>query len=73
MKAQKLEKSLEQMNAMYQSVISEKSSMKVDLTVAEKRIIRKDEKIVQLEKNLAVSRDKVRINERNNICLAKTI
>ncbi len=73
MKAQKLEKSLEQMNAMYQSVISEKSSMKVDLTVAEKRIIRKDEKIVQLEKNLAVSRDKVRINERNNICIAKTI
>jgi hypothetical protein len=73
MKAQKLEKSLEQMNAMYQSVISEKSSMKVDLTVAEKRIIRKDEKIVQLEKNLAVSRDKVRINERNNKCIAKTI
>jgi len=46
MKAQKLEKSLEQMNAMYQSVISEKSSMKVDLTVAEKKIVRKDEKIV---------------------------
>ena len=46
MKAQKLEKSLEQINAMYQSVISEKSSMKVDLTVAEKKIVRKDEKIV---------------------------
>ena len=33
--------------------------MKVDLSVAEKKNARKEEKIIQLEKNLALSREKV--------------
>jgi hypothetical protein len=37
---------------MYQNVTSEKSILKVDFQVAERKLARKDEKIGQLEKML---------------------
>lgn len=58
-KALRLEKSLDQITQMYQQVINEKSVLKVDLQVAEKKAQRKEEKITQLEKSLAISREKV--------------
>lgn len=44
-RAQKLERSLEQMTTMYQGVINERSVLKVDLQVAEKKMQRKEDKI----------------------------
>ena len=58
--AQKLQKNLDQMNAMYQQVIQEKSTMKIDLSLAEKKAVRKDERIVLLEKTLAKEKENVR-------------
>ncbi len=58
--AQKLQRNLDQMNAMYQQVIQEKSTMKIDLQLAEKKAIRKDERIVLLEKTLVKEKETVR-------------
>jgi hypothetical protein len=58
--AQKLQKNLDQMNAMYQQVIQEKSTMKIDLSLAEKKAMRKDERIVLLEKTLVKEKENVR-------------
>ena len=58
--AQKLQKNLDQMNAMYQQVIQEKSTMKIDLQLAEKKAVRKDERIVLLEKTLVKEKETVR-------------
>jgi kinesin family protein 5 len=55
-KAQNLEKNLEQIHQMYQNVTSEKSILKVDLQVAERKLSRKEEKIQQLEKSFMASR-----------------
>lgn len=44
---------------MYQTVINEKSVLKVDLQVQDRKMQRKEEKIAQLEKALSISRDKV--------------
>ena len=41
---------------MYQNVTSEKSILKVDYQVAERKLARKEEKIAQLEKMLQASR-----------------
>ena len=41
----KLEKSLEQLNSMYQQAVNEKQVIKVDLMVGEKKLLRKDDKI----------------------------
>jgi|TARA_B110000285_G_C15103130_1_gene606240 hypothetical protein len=41
---------------MYQNVTSEKSILKVDLQVAERKLARKEEKIQQLEKSVLASR-----------------
>jgi len=57
-KAQNLEKNLEQIHQMYQNVTSEKSILKVDLQVAERKLSRKEEKIQQLEKSFMASRQK---------------
>ena len=43
---------------MYQNVTSEKSILKVDLQVAERKLSRKEEKIQQLEKSFMASRQK---------------
>lgn len=43
-KAQNLEKNLDQIHQMYQNVTSEKSILKVDLQVAERKLARKEEK-----------------------------
>ena len=43
---------------MYQNVTSEKSILKVDFQVAERKLARKEEKIAQLEKALQASRQK---------------
>ncbi len=43
---------------MYQAVINEKSVLKVDLQVSERKMQRKEEKIASLEKSLAISREK---------------
>ena len=48
------------MNAMYQQVIQEKSTMKIDLSLAEKKATRKDERIMLLEKTLQKERETVR-------------
>lgn len=58
--AQKLQRNLDQMNAMYQQVIQEKSTMKIDLQLAEKKAVRKDERIVLLEKTLVKEKETVR-------------
>ena len=55
-KAQNLEKNLDQIHQMYQNVTSEKSILKVDYQVAERKLARKEEKITQLEKMLQASR-----------------
>jgi hypothetical protein len=55
-----LQKNLDQMNAMYQQVIQEKSTMKIDLSLAEKKAMRKDERIVLLEKTLVKEKENVR-------------
>jgi kinesin family protein 5 len=44
-RAIKLERSLEQITTMYQAVINEKSVLKVDLQVSERKMQRKEEKI----------------------------
>lgn len=44
------EKSMEQLNSMYQSVVSERSVLRIDLSTAEKKLKRKDDKIFELEK-----------------------
>lgn len=60
-KAIKLEKSLEQMTQMYQGVVNERSVMKIDLQVAERKSLRKEEQMVNLEKSLNTQRDKVHL------------
>jgi len=51
-KINKLENQAEQITIMYHQVVSEKSVLKVDLQVYEKKLKRKDEKIASLEKAL---------------------
>ena len=53
-----MEKNLDQIHQMYQNVTSEKSILKVDLQVAERKLARKEEKIQQLEKSVLASRQK---------------
>lgn len=43
---------------MYQNVTSEKSILKVDLQVAERKLARKEEKCAQLENQVKNSRQK---------------
>ena len=57
-KAQNLEKNLDQIHQMYQNVTSEKSILKVDLQVAERKLARKEEKCAQLENQVKNSRQK---------------
>ena len=57
-KAQTLEMNLEQIHAMYQNVTSDRSILKVDLQVAQRKLARKEEKIVQLEKSFMASKQK---------------
>mmetsp|Transcript_16437 Transcript_16437/g.27877 ORF Transcript_16437/g.27877 Transcript_16437/m.27877 type:complete len:153 (+) Transcript_16437:2420-2878(+) len=57
-KSQNLERNLEQIHQMYQSVTSEKSVLKVDIQVLERKLCRKDEKISQLENSYMHSRQK---------------
>lgn len=49
---------LEQIHAMYQNVTSDRSILKVDLQVAQRKLARKEEKIVQLEKSFMASKQK---------------
>ena len=56
-KINKLESQSEQLTLMYHQVVSEKSVLKVDFQVAEKKLKRKDEKISSLEKTLNKLRD----------------
>lgn len=51
-KISKLENQAEQLTLMYHQVVSEKSVLKVDYQVAEKKLKRKDDKIIALEKTL---------------------
>jgi uncharacterized protein YaaN involved in tellurite resistance len=56
-KCSKLERSNEQITLMYHQVVSEKSVLKIDLQVAEKKIQRKEEKIKKLEKHFNAARE----------------
>jgi hypothetical protein len=49
------------MNGMYQSVIQESITMKIDLQLAEKKGVRKDERIKMLEQTLMKERETVSI------------
>ena len=49
---------LEKLNEMYLNISSERSVLKTDIEVAERKLIRKDEKIEQLGKSLMASRQK---------------
>lgn len=64
-----MQRNLDQMNAMYQQVIQEKSTMKIDLSLAEKKAVRKDERIVLLEKTLQKERDIVSGGIVGYVCL----
>ncbi len=44
---------------MYQGAINEKQKTMLDLQISEKKMVRKEEKITQLEKSLGMSREKV--------------
>lgn len=57
-KAQNLEKNLDQIHQMYQNVTSDKSILKVDLQVAQRKLERKQQKIEILEKTVHASRQK---------------
>lgn len=59
-KISKLENQAEQLTIMYHQVVSEKSVLKVDYQVAEKKLKRKDDKITALEKTLN------KLREQNN-------
>jgi len=59
-KINKLENQAEQLTIMYHQVVSEKSVLKVDYQVAEKKLKRKDDKIFALEKTLN------KLREQNN-------
>lgn len=54
-----LEKNLEQLTLMYHQLASQKSVLKVDNQVYEKKLQRKTEKITSLEKQLSQARDQV--------------
>jgi hypothetical protein len=43
---------------MYQTAVNERQMLKVDNQVAERKLERKEEKVVKLEKMLATSRQK---------------
>ena len=49
---------LEKLNEMYLNISAERSVLKTDIEVAERKLIRKDEKIEQLEKSFMASRQK---------------
>ena len=49
------------MNGMYQSVIQETTTIKIDLQLAEKKGVRKDERIKMLEQTLMKERETVSI------------
>ena len=49
------------MNGMYQSVIQETTTIKIDLQLAEKKGVRKDERIKMLEQSLMKERETVSI------------
>ena len=53
----KLERNLEQITLMYHQVVSEKSVLKVDLQVSEKKILRKEDKVVSLERSVGQLRE----------------
>jgi len=54
-----LERNIEQLTLMYHQLVSQKSSLKVECQVNEKRIQRKNERINSLEKQLAQTREQV--------------
>jgi len=54
-----LERNIEQLTLMYHQLVSQKSALKVENQVNEKRIQRKNERISVLEKRLAEQRDHV--------------
>lgn len=58
---------------MYQQVVNERSTMKIDLSIAEKKATRKEEKIVQLENTVNAMREKVRYTNFKHFFIAKTL
>jgi len=52
-----LERNMEYMTMMYHRVVSQKSALKVENSINEKRIQKKKERIVNLEKRLTDMRD----------------
>ena len=64
-----LERNLEQLNLMYHQLVSQKSMMKVDKQVSERKILRLNDKIALLEKNTKESHEKIFKLEQENIIL----
>ena len=56
-KIAQLERNVQQLTLMYHQVVSEKSVIKVDYQVAEKKMSRKEDKIHTLEKTMSKLRD----------------
>ena len=56
-----LEKNLEQVNLMYHQVVTQKSVLKIENQVLEKKIKKRSEKIITLEKENLDLKDQVRI------------
>ena len=57
--AQRKAKNIEQITQMYHQKVSEISVMKVDLSMAENKLKKRDDKIVELEKIVVQLREKV--------------
>ena len=58
-KVYSLEKNLEQLSLMYQMVSTKYSGSRTDITIYEKKLSRKQDRIVQLEKNLKKTTDQL--------------
>lgn len=57
-KVQMLEQSHEQMAVRYQSLVSERSKLKVDLQVAERKLLKKQQRLQQYDKALTSAKAK---------------
>jgi predicted RND superfamily exporter protein len=60
-KIMSLEKSLEQVNLMYHQVVTQKSVLKIENQVLEKKIKKRSEKIIYIEKENLDLREQVNI------------
>jgi kinesin family member 5 len=72
-RSDQLERNLEPLNLMYHQLVSQKSMLKVDKQVSERKITRLNEKIKTLEKNLKEANEKLAKSEEEKNSLRQEI